>query len=108
MSENENLSRRWRVRRSEKLLWRTWHEKDENGDYLTLLYHTESDDTHLLNAVGAGILQILCETEGSEKEILQRLKKDGKLPLPEEGDLERFLYRMMHAGILEETKQESR
>ncbi|MDO4584980.1 MAG: HPr-rel-A system PqqD family peptide chaperone [Planctomycetia bacterium] len=107
MSEKENHPRRWRVRHAEKLLWRTWHEKDENGDYLTLLYHSESDDTHLLNAVGAGILQILLETEASEEEILHLLENCWKLPLPDSRDVEHFLSRMTHTGILEETRQET-
>lgn len=104
MSTEMTKPRHWQVREPKKLLWRTWHERDEAGDYLTLLYHTESDDTHLLNAVGAEIIQILCEKEGTEEEILQRLSQRLEMSLPSERDLELFLRRMTHAGVLEEVE----
>lgn len=108
MSENFHSPRRWRVRQTEKLLWRSWHEEDENGDYLTLLYHTESDDTHLLNAMGAEILRILCENEASEEEILRQLEERLGRVLPHGRDLEHFLDRMRRTGVLEVVSQESK
>ncbi|MDO4575093.1 MAG: HPr-rel-A system PqqD family peptide chaperone [Planctomycetia bacterium] len=91
--------RRWKMIAPDRLVWKCWNEHPT--DPLTLIYHRDSDDTHLLNAFGATILKLLEKQPLTQKELLAALA----IPFPDaaipEYDVEHFLATMTQAGILE-------
>lgn len=102
---------RWRAVEDSHLVWRQW-EEDAHGDAdpLWVAYFLDSDDTHLMNDLGAEIIHALQKQPLSLEELLDVLARDF-LPSPElrsavpRSLIERFIRRMILSGMIYETEE---
>ena len=105
---------RFRALPDSHLLWRSW-ESDQKSDSsaadpLQVVYCLDSDDTHLMNDLGAAIIHILQEKACTVDELLDTLAAD-YLPAPELRDIvprpivESFLHRMRLSGMIFEEEK---
>jgi PqqD family protein of HPr-rel-A system len=62
MAETHSNPRAWRVNPNHHLSWRTWDDEH-------VVYHRESGDTHLLNAVAAAALECLAESPATADDL---------------------------------------
>jgi len=100
---------RFRAIPDSRLLWRSWDSDQESGSLdvnpLQVVYCLDSDDTHLMNDLGAAIIHILQEGACTVDELLDALAAE-YLPVPELRDViprsvvEAFLHRMQMAGMI--------
>lgn len=104
---------RWRAVEESRLIWRCWEEDAQPGtDPLTVVYFQDSDDTHLMNDLGAAIIHALQPKALSLDELLDVLARD-YLPVPELRDVipetlvEQFIHRMVVSGMIFEEKPDA-
>ena len=105
---------RFRALPDSHLLWRSWEADQKSdsptADSLMVVYCLDSDDTHLMNDLGAAIIHILQEKACTVDELLDALAAD-YLPSPELRDIvprtivEAFLHRMRLSGMIFEEKE---
>ena len=98
--------RRWRALDDSHLIWRRWEEgTPTDSEPLSVVYCLDSDDTHLMNDLGAAVIQCLQKEVLTLEELLDRLAAD-YLPSPELRSvipsvlIERFLQSMTLSGMI--------
>ncbi len=84
-------SRRWRVPRETRLLWRTWGEE-------SVVFNARSGDTHLLDLLGREALAALEQQSLTCGELAHWLA--GRLDVPQDAELEQYVRQLV--GQLEE------
>ncbi len=126
-SEKTDVPIRWRAVDDSRLVWRQWEEDEEMGaDPLSVVYFLDSDDTHLMNDIGAEIIRQLqnkalsldelmdalsdeCSEEGSDEHSEGR--SDESLSKSELRNvippvlIERFVRQMALSGLIYETME---
>ena len=80
-----------------RLVWRHWAQDAERteAEPLTLVYDLASDNTHLLNPLGVGIIRMLQETPMTAAEVAEESGLS-------ENQVRRFLMTLEGKGLVEE------